>query len=234
MDSTRRWGAVRARDPSKFKMRDPEPDVIKLGLSITDNLRAMPIYPEFTNAGQPSNLRPVQRHITTHDLTTGLAIVHSSEPATWKNYDDNLMGFNLVYSTTSFPATLSNDEDIKSFERINSEYKVGLVQPNGTVLRMVDFAPGYESMMHRTQSLDYGIVLEGEIEMKLDSGDVKLLRRGDVAIQRGTNHSWRNTSKTDWARMIYVLQYCHPVEVGGHSLREDLGRGVEGLPASGA
>ena len=49
--------------------------------------------------------------------------------------------------------------------------KLGLVNPKGTVCRVVDFAPGYECMMHRTQSLDFGVVLEGKVEMLLDSGD---------------------------------------------------------------
>ena len=40
--------------------------------------------------------------------------------------------------------------------------------------------------MHRTQSLDFGVVLEGEIELVLDSGETRLLKRGDVAVQRGT------------------------------------------------
>lgn len=87
--------------------------------------------------------------------------------------------------------------------------------------------------MHRTQSLDYGVVLEGEIEMELDGGEIKVLKRGDVAVQRGTMHAWRNQSKTEWARMLFVLQGCEPVVVGGERLGEDLGGGLEGLPGSG-
>ena len=46
--------------------------------------------------------------------------------------------------------------------------------------------------MHRTVSLDYGVVLEGEVELVLDSGETRLMKRGDVSVQRGTNHAWRN------------------------------------------
>jgi len=46
--------------------------------------------------------------------------------------------------------------------------------------------------MHRTVSLDYGIVLEGDVELVLDSGEKRAMKQGDVAIQRGTNHAWRN------------------------------------------
>jgi quercetin dioxygenase-like cupin family protein len=51
--------------------------------------------------------------------------------------------------------------------------------------------PGLISPMHRTTSLDYGVLLEGEIELILDSGEKKLMKRGDVSIQRGTMHLWR-------------------------------------------
>ena len=46
-------------------------------------------------------------------------------------------------------------------------------------------------------------------------------------------HSWKNTHETEWARMIFVLQDCEKLEIGGKALKEDLGRGVEGLPSSG-
>lgn len=109
---------------------------------------------------------------------------------------------------------------------------IGLVSKNGSVCRMVDFAPGLEAFMHRTQSLDYGLVLEGEIEMVLDDPDkCTLMKRGDVAVQRATMHGWRNPSKTEWARMFFVLQECEELVVGGKQLEEDLG---EGLPKSGS
>jgi quercetin dioxygenase-like cupin family protein len=84
--------------------------------------------------------------------------------------------------------------------------------------------------MHRTVSLDYGIVIYGEVELVLDSGETRILKAGDVAVQRGTNHAWRNTSDTKWARMMYVLQPSLPLEINGKPLGEDLGpmRGVRG------
>ena len=77
--------------------------------------------------------------------------------------------------------------------------------------------------MHRTISLDFGVVLEGEIEVVLDSGETRLLKRGDLAIQRGTMHAWHNTSTTEWARMLYFLQESHPLEIAGEKLAEDYG-----------
>lgn len=110
---------------------------------------------------------------------------------------------------------------------------MGLVTKGGTVLRYVDFAPGYECMMHRTQSVDYGIVIEGEIVSVLESGEETVLKRGDVMVQRGTMHAWRNDSTTEWARMIFCLQDCKPLVVAGKRLGEDLGRGTSNVPPSG-
>jgi hypothetical protein len=85
--------------------------------------------------------------------------------------------------------------------------------------------------MHRTVSLDYGIVLEREIELVLDSGETRLMCRRDVAIKRGTMHAWRNTSATEWARMVYVLQESVPIVLGDKQLGEDYGTMV-GVPPS--
>ena len=77
-------------------------------------------------------------------------------------------------------------------------------------------------MMHRTRSLDYGIVLDGRAELILDSGDTQALGRGDVVVQRGTNHAWRNPSTTEWLRMIYCLQDCKEVLVNNEPLGQEL------------
>lgn len=58
-------------------------------------------------------------------------------------------------------------------------------------------------LMHRTQTLDYGIVLEGEITLVLDQGETTI-RAGDIVIQRGTNHAWANRSDKN-CRMAFVL-----------------------------
>ena len=60
-------------------------------------------------------------------------------------------------------------------------------------------APGF----HRTDSIDYGVVLEGEITLELDDGE-RMLRQGDVVVQMGTRHAWRNTGDSP-ARMLFVM-----------------------------
>jgi len=62
---------------------------------------------------------------------------------------------------------------------------------------------GSHPLMHRTETVDYAVVLDGEIYLVLDEGEVKLTT-GDVVIQRGTNHAWSNRSGKS-VRMLYVL-----------------------------
>lgn len=130
------------------------------------------------------------------------------------------MHFMLLYTTDTFPMVMKDDRDIQKYNSYISNAPA-LTISGGTVLRTVDFAPGYISPMHRTVSCDFGVVLEGEVELVLDSGEARVMKRGDVAVQRGTNHAWRNTSETEWARMIYVLQAAEPVKIQNKPLAED-------------
>lgn len=181
----------------------------------------------------PSNLPNPTIHITTHSPTTGKAHLHSSTQNAWSFFRSETIGFNVIYTTSQFPVTLTSDTDISTHQKVLQSGTLGLVQPKGTVCRLVDFGPQHTPLMHRTQSLDYGVVLDGEIEMELDGGEITLLKRGDVAVQRGTMHAWRNPSAKDWARMLFVLQDCEPLVVGGEKLMEELGSGADELPRSG-
>ncbi|PWY91313.1 hypothetical protein BO94DRAFT_533444, partial [Aspergillus sclerotioniger CBS 115572] len=133
------------------------------------------------------------------------ATIHSSTPGDFTTVEQGSFAFSVPYTTSTFPADLNNDTDIDTHETLLQTNTLGLVNPNGTVCRIVDFAPGKSPLMHRTQSLDYGI--------------------GDIAVQRATMHAWRNPSEDKWVRMLFVLQECRP-------LGEDLGGAVELNPSS--
>ena len=143
-----------------------------------------------------------------------------------------LVGFNQIY-TNKFLPDLNNDADIKFHEEVISGGNLGLALKGSTILRMVDFGPLYECMMHRTKSLDFGILVEGEVEMILDDGSITPMKRGDIAVQRATMHAWRNPSSTQWARMVFVLQDMKPLFINGKKFGEDYGKGTEGIPPSG-
>ena len=179
-----------------------------------------------------SDLRNPTRFITSHNAD-GRAVLHSRTDYGWRTVDDDQTALSVVYTTSSFPVQVESDRDISAHNTL-LEKGMGLVNPGGTVIRCVDFGPGYACPMHRTKSVDYGIVLEGEIEMLLDSGDAATMKRGDVAVQRATQHQWINKSKTEWARMMFVLQDCAAFEVAGRPVREELGTHVHMIQASGS
>lgn len=136
-----------------------------------------------SNTSQLSPLPAVTRHITGHN-ENGKAVIHSSTPAEWQSLGESQMAFNVVY-TNQFAPDLNDDADIKTHETLTQSDKMGLVNPGGTVCRIVDFAPNNPAVVHRTQSLDYGVVLEGQVEMILEDSEPVIMNRGDVAVQRG-------------------------------------------------
>ncbi|KAH8897199.1 hypothetical protein GQ53DRAFT_507016 [Thozetella sp. PMI_491] len=189
----------------------------------------------FTNdaSSLQSPLRDPTVHITTHNAS-GKATIYSSQSNPKKVFPNQDVVISVAYTTSTMPVDLNNNLDITQHQETIANGKLGLVNPNGTVCRFVDFAPGNRVMTHRTQSLDYGIVLEGNVLMELDDGSSTLIRRGDVAVQRATMHGWKNASDTEWARMLFVLQDCKPLVVGGARLGENLGDdGVKAFGNSG-
>ncbi|EKV05460.1 Cupin 2, conserved barrel [Penicillium digitatum] len=184
-----------------------------------------------SNTSQLSSLRAITRHVTGHN-ENGKAVIHSSTPAEWESLQEKGMAFNVVYTNQFYP-DLNNDADVKTYETLKRSNRLGLVNPGGTVCRIVDFAPNNRAVVHRTQSLDYGVVLEGQIEMILEDSDPVIMNRGGVAVQRATMHGWRNTSETEWARLLFVLQDCNKLTVAGKEMGEDLGIAAGVLKPSG-
>lgn len=178
-----------------------------------------------------NGLRSCKRVITDHDSEGKTRFSEAiSQNLEWQQLANGAR-FSLGYATNEFPVNLNSNRDISTYQSYLSDLP-GITIPGGTVLRVVDMKPGSLSPMHRTISLDYGVVLEGEVELVLDSGETTLLKRGDIAIQRGTNHAWRNASTTTWARMLYVLQEAQPLQFDSVTLKEDYGDGMEDVRQS--
>ncbi|KAL5606310.1 hypothetical protein BROUX41_002725 [Berkeleyomyces rouxiae] len=180
---------------------------------------------------QLSDTLPGPRAILTGHDAAGAAKIHSVRPVKWTSFQDGRLGMSVAY-TTQFPAQLTDDADVAAHDALMASGRLGLVNPNGTVLRYVDIAPGHVCIMHRTQSVDYGIVLEGDVVAVMGSGEEIVMARGDVMVQRATMHQWRNDSETQWVRMIFCLQDCQDLLIEGKKLGEDLGEGMKGFPAS--
>lgn len=164
----------------------------------------------------PNTQRVLKRYITGHDAS-GKAIISSADDGHWRSIDNDLVRYNELWNTSTFPIDIQHDDALTSTKTVLS-----LSLANGTVLRMVDRSPGSSSAMHRTQSLDYAVVVEGEMEMILDGGETVLLKQGDVVVQRQTMHQWKNPTDR-WNRMLFVLMDAKPVEVAGRVYRGETG-----------
>lgn len=118
--------------------------------------------------------------------------------------------YSVIWSTDDgFPVKNDNAGD-------PSRKQIGTTIDNGTVFRIVGFAPGVSPRNHRTDSIDYAVVMAGEIDMRLDSGLVRL-RAGDLLVQRGTIHEWINNG-TEPCVMAFVLIAAEPVRSNGRRL----------------
>jgi quercetin dioxygenase-like cupin family protein len=115
----------------------------------------------------------------------------------------------VVWTSESFPVDNNGHED-------QSRRQTGTTLPNGTVFRILELAPGNSPRNHRTDSIDYAVVMKGEIDMELDDTSVHL-KAGDVLVQRGTIHNWVNRG-TEPCVIAFVLIAAEPVTAGGKVL----------------
>lgn len=156
------------------------------------------------------NLPPVRRIVTGHDAAGRAVIVSDTTPPVTTNPSGTSL-FSLIWTSKGTP--VDNDDPADGADR-----KVDLTLPGGSVIRVLDMLPGTTAPMHRTSSLDYGIVISGAIELILDDGVTALVEPGGVVVQRGTIHSWRNPSADTIARVAFVLLDAKPVTVNGAPL----------------
>jgi len=150
----------------------------------------------------------VRRVITGHDAN-GRAVVKIDEVC--KHAASGRPGATAVntWTTEGFPANNDGaaDEGLR---------KVGTTLAKGTIFRIIEFAPGLAARNHRTDSIDYAVVMSGEIDMDLD-GTVVHLKAGDVMVQRGTIHNWINRGAAPCV-IAFVLIDAKPVTAGGKVL----------------
>jgi quercetin dioxygenase-like cupin family protein len=167
---------------------------------------------------------PIRRVVTGHDRD-GKAIVLADGPAPNVRLRSSGIVSTLAWVTDETPADIAGTAD-----RADRDSGVA-PPPSGSILRIVDFppvaaalavdhaavaremgleaqtgaggAPPRHAFTHRTRSIDYAIVLEGEIDMLLDDSEVHLAA-GDILIQQGTNHVWVNNG-TATCRIAFVL-----------------------------
>ncbi len=151
------------------------------------------------------------RRVVTGHTADGRAKVEVDEIA--KNVISNRPGASscVVWSTKGLPVDNDGFRDPTS-----ASFKTTI--EGGTVFRVVRYQPGVTPRNHRTDSIDYAVVISGAIDMELDDGVTVNLKAGDVLVQRGTMHNWVNRS-TDDCVIAFVLISAKPVTAANTTLQ---------------
>jgi quercetin dioxygenase-like cupin family protein len=138
-----------------------------------------------------------RRVVTGHDEHGRSVFAHDGEPPVIRTAPDGAL-FYEIWATDAAPAPIAATEPDPAERSLTVP-----PSPHGTKIRINEFPPGLISPTHRTESVDYGIVLDGEVTLVLDDSDTTL-GPGDVVVQRGTSHRWENRSARP-ARMAFIL-----------------------------
>ncbi len=145
----------------------------------------------------------VRRIVTGHDAQ-GRAIFVSDELL-----EEGPLGAQ-VWSTAELPADNADPAD-------GGRREIGIASPGGSAIRVMTIEPGHRSPMHRTQTIDYGVVIEGSIDLELDDGATMSLGAGEVVVQRGTIHAWVNSTDKP-CRIAFIVLAALPLVAGGKVL----------------
>lgn len=126
----------------------------------------------------------IRRVITGHDAS-GKAVVRIDDVGANKKSGRANQMAQVIWTTGDLPVDFAEDGEDKGGRQI------GTTITGGSVFRVVEFGPGVAARNHRTDSIDYAVVMSGEIDMEMDDTFVHL-KAGDVLVQRGTIHNWVN------------------------------------------
>ena len=139
----------------------------------------------------------IRRIVTGHDVN-GKAVVSAESyiESTPGKIDTNISAAD-IWSTNSMPPDLYGQDPIQKSLPTTPP-------PAGTMLKVLELSPGTKPLMHKTETLDYVIVIEGEVYMLLDDCAEVHMRAGDLMIQRATLHGWANRSDKP-CRIAFVL-----------------------------
>jgi len=138
-----------------------------------------------------------RRVVTGHDAGGKSVFLSDGPTPTTRTAADGAL-FHELWSTDAMPVPIAAEEPEPTERALTVP-----PGPNGVKVRINSIPAGAASPMHRTETVDYGIVLEGEIVLVLDDSETTL-GPGDVVIQRGTDHRWENRSDAV-TRVAFIL-----------------------------
>jgi quercetin dioxygenase-like cupin family protein len=144
-----------------------------------------------------------RRIVTGHDAA-GRSVVLSDGPIPFARGISDGATFHELWSTGATPVPI---EATEPEPHDPADERLGPPE-RGTRVRIVDMPPGARSPMHRTETVDYGIVVEGTVTLVLDDAELAC-GVGDVVVQRGTSHAWENRSDEP-VRVVFVLVDAEP------------------------
>jgi mannose-6-phosphate isomerase-like protein (cupin superfamily) len=136
-----------------------------------------------------------RRVVTGHDETGKSVVLSDGAPPQHHAMHGAALGADFV-EMWNVPAPIPSLTSVEAREPNEREFTIMPVA--GHLLRIIDIYPpregGKRTLMHRTQTLDYVVVIDGEVVLVLDDSEVTL-KQSDVVVQRGTNHAWENRSE---------------------------------------
>ncbi|RAK96201.1 cupin domain-containing protein [Aspergillus ibericus CBS 121593] len=154
----------------------------------------------------PPRMSDTRTVVTGHDEKGNAIILKDTSNQATPVGDGTFL--NALWSSSDTPARI--DGDANKVPDPADGFK-------GNVFNTYDIPPRYQGPMHRTVTLDYIVVLRGQVVLTLDDGKRVTFAEGDTTVQRGTMHSWANESD-QWARLVSVMLPARQLTVDGKAL----------------
>ncbi|OTA56049.1 hypothetical protein K449DRAFT_387810 [Hypoxylon sp. EC38] len=151
--------------------------------------------------------------VTTHK-EDGTSVFHSDRVVeSFSPFGPERSSFSVFDARPSVP--VNNLEEPKDLQKT-----LPRVTPTGVTFCITNMAPRQSAPMHRTISLDYGVVLSGEIVLELDGGKEKIVKAGEFIVQQGVNHAWHNRTD-EVCRIAFVMVGSEKIKLAdGRELEE--------------
>jgi len=150
-----------------------------------------------------SKLLNYRCYMTRHDASTGRSEFSTGRPP---EIDETLSplgtAFVCDHSVQLIPVNLSPADEDHQDDANRPRNPADLKTCRGAALCHIAIPPGTFIPMHKTDTLDYVVLIDGRLTLGLESGEERVLEPGDTVVQQGTMHSWRNTSETEVAIMV--------------------------------
>ncbi|KAH8911155.1 hypothetical protein BR93DRAFT_322452 [Coniochaeta sp. PMI_546] len=167
-------------------------------------------------SGSSSSMLPQPRLVRTTHTPSGTSVFASDEVLVPRTpFGPQATAFTVLDIRNAVPVDLGEQTD-------TSQVVLPRCPPGGVIAAISDIPGGFghAAPMHRTQSIDYAVVISGEIVLGLDGGEEKVVRAGEFIIQAGTNHTWTNRAAGP-CRILFVMVGAEKIVLGDGTVLEE-------------